>query len=639
MNVTLNQLGGELFSRLGQLSVELALLAALVLLASRLLPLQSPALRHFLWVVVLLKPIVAFAISSPWTLFAPLALILQPEGSLLRYAPSLASVEISNTVAVANVRSASLLMAGWLAAVWAAGVAILLGRMLVGYGVIWKLRRRARVHSNGYLFNVLQQTRRALRVNTYVGVATSDVVRSPIVMGIFRPLIVIPAELLDKLRADELELVLMHELAHVRRLDNLTLLLQRLVVALLFFHPAAWLCGRMLQREAEQACDDLVVNATGRPEAYACGLTSVAELAQLKSHLKRRIPMMNVFAAAESDLALRIRRTLHGGASRMGTRSRVLAGLMLFALAAVTLPSAGIAQTGERVAGEGDRETHDMDLDAIGLRIREAIERGDITPEEGREKWAEVQRQAAQKRDEGALDLDAIGLKIREAVANGDITAEEGRERMEAARRRAAGGEGKQRSERVWRAAMATDPDEWSEELKAAILELKPDSTIEKIADGIRQRQALVESKRGEERVWRAAMATDPDEWSEELKAAILELKPDSTIEKIADGIRQRQALMEGKRGEKGDRLRDFQRGVIERAMAEAPDEWSDELKAAIERAGWDLQEFTEGVRQRQAAGTTVTDFSQILIDLATSVEETSWGQVKEEVKEVDEDK
>ena len=151
--------------------------------------------------------------------------------------------------------------------------------MLVGYGVIWKLRRRARVHSNGYLFNVLQQTRRALRVNAYVGVATSDVVRSPIVMGIFRPLIVIPAELLDKLRADELELVLMHELAHVRRLDNLTLLLQRLVVALLFFHPAAWLCGRMLQREAEQACDDLVVNATGRPVSYACGLTSVAELA------------------------------------------------------------------------------------------------------------------------------------------------------------------------------------------------------------------------------------------------------------------------------------------------------------------------------------------------------------------------
>ena len=185
--------------------------------------------------VVLLKPIVAFAISSPWTLFAPLALTLQPEGSFLRYAPSFASVEISNTVAVANVGSASLLIAGWLAAVWAAGIALLLGRMLVGYGVIWKLRRRARVYSTGYLFNVLQQARRALQVNAYIGVATSAVVRSPIVMGIFRLLIVIPAELLDKLRADELKLVLIHELAHVRRLYNLTLLLQRLVAAVLFF--------------------------------------------------------------------------------------------------------------------------------------------------------------------------------------------------------------------------------------------------------------------------------------------------------------------------------------------------------------------------------------------------------------------
>jgi hypothetical protein len=114
---------------------------------------------------------------------------------------------------------------------------------------------------------------------------------------------------------------------------------------------------------------------------------------------------------------------------------------------------------------------------------------------------------------------------------------------------------------------------------------------------------------------------------------------PNGIDDPIAEGIRQRQAWVESKRGEKGDRLRDFRRGVIERAMAEAPDEWSDELKAVIKRAGWDLQEFSESIRQRQAAGNTVTDFSQILIDLATSVEETSWGQVKKEVKEVDEDK
>ena len=129
-------------------------------------------------------------------------------------------------------------------------------------------------------------------------------------------------------------------------------------------------------------------------------------------------------------------------------------------------------------------------------------------------------------------------------------------------------------------------------------------------------------------------MATDPDEWAEELKAAILELKPDSMIEDIAEGVRQRQVLARNEQDEKGDRLRDYQHGVIERAMAEAPDEWSDELKAAIERAGWDLQEFTEGVRQRQAAGGEVTDLGQIRIDLNTAVEESSWGQIKKDAIE-----
>ena len=590
MNVALNQLGIELVGLLGQSSVELALLTALVLMANHLLPLQSPALRHFIWVLVLLKPVVALAISSPWTLFAPMDSVLQPQFSVLYDVPSFASVEVSNMVAVANVGSASLLTAGWLAAVWIAGVALLLVRILLGYGVMSNLRRHVRVHSTGYLFNVLQQARCALPVNAYinvVSVATSDIIRSPVVMGIFRPLIVLPTDLLGKLRADELELVLMHELAHVRRLDNLTLLLQRLVTAALFFHPAVWLCGRMLQREAEQACDDLVVNATGRSEVYACGLASVAELAHLKSHLKRRIPMMNVFAAAESDLPQRIRRSLHGGASRMHTRSRVLAGLMLFALSAVTLPGAGISQTRDEAVDwwdianatapeEWSQELKDQ-IVAAGYNVVDIAERVRLGQAAGR-----VRAAGEGDREDPDTDLDAIGLKIREAIERGEITPEEGREKMEAARRLAAGDEG----------------------------------------------------KRGGERVWRAAMATDPDEWSEELKAAILELKPDSTIEDIAEGVRQRQVLARTEQDEKGDRLRDFQRGVIERAMAEAPDEWSDELKVAIERAGWDLQEFAEGVRQRQAAGGEVTDLGQIRIDLNTAVEESSWGQIKKDAIE-----
>ena len=205
------------------------------------------------------------------------------------------------------------------------GASLLIGRILIGYGVLWRLRRQAQVQRDGPLFDALRHARQAFDCYPRVEVATSPSIGSPTAVGILRPIILFPADLLDKLSADELSLILMHEMAHVRRCDNLVLLLHRLVSAALFFHPAVWLCGRMLRREAEQACDDLVVSATGREKAYARGLAHVAERGARFNPLVRRIPTMNAFAAAESDLALRIRRTLGGGARRMGTRARLLA--------------------------------------------------------------------------------------------------------------------------------------------------------------------------------------------------------------------------------------------------------------------------------------------------------------------------
>ena len=218
------------------------------------------------------------------------------------------------------------------------GAALLIGRILVGYGIVWCLRQQAQVQHDGPLCDALQQARRTLDCYPKVEVAISPSIGSPMALGILRPIIVFPADLVEKLSADKLALILMHELAHVRRWDNLTLLLHRLVSAVLFFHPAVWLCGRMLRREAEQACDDLVVCATGRSEAYARSLAHVAERAAHLNPLMRGIPTMNAFAATESDLAQRIRRALGGGVRRMGMRARVLTAVLLCLLAAVTLP-------------------------------------------------------------------------------------------------------------------------------------------------------------------------------------------------------------------------------------------------------------------------------------------------------------
>ena len=267
MNAALNQLGSGLFGFFGQLSMELAALAVLVFLIGCVLPIKSPALRHFLWLVVLLKPLVAVAISSPWTVFTPLVELVEPGWSALDQAP-LRGENLDATVAIPAAtiggKTVQLTRVGWVAGLWIVSAALILGRILIGYGIVWRLRRQAQVQRRGPLFNALWQARLALGLEASAEVATSCSIRSPIVLGILRPLIVIPADLVAKLRADELELVLMHELAHVRRYDNFTLLLQRLITVVLFFHPAVWLCGHLLRREAEQACDDLVVCSTGR---------------------------------------------------------------------------------------------------------------------------------------------------------------------------------------------------------------------------------------------------------------------------------------------------------------------------------------------------------------------------------------
>lgn len=628
MNATLNDLGGKLLGSFGQLSIELAALAVLIFLASRLLPIQSPALRHFMWIAVLLKPIIALTISSPWTLFTPIVSLLEPGWSSLEH--SLSWQHAENTVIkiaalqTSGIHAVSLTPLGWLAALWVGGVAFFLGRVLIGHVIVWRLRWQAQIQYNGPLYDALQQAHHTLDLDTRTQVAISNAIRSPVVLGILKPQIVVPADFVNQLRSDELELIFLHELAHVRRCDNLILLLQRLVTVVLFFHPAIWVCGHLLRREAEQACDDLVVQTTGHSEDYARSLTYVAELAHDRKHLIKRIPIMNVFFATESDLALRIRRTLGGSTHSMSTHSRLVAAVLLCGLATITLPSSGTAQDRDGVDWETVKTT---------------------PPEE----WSQELKDQITA---AGHDVEAVIERVR----LGQTAAREGTVEH---------GE-KMRQERIWKAAMATDPDEWSDRLKAAILELMPESTIEEIAEGVRQRQRAT-------RIWKAAMATNPDEWSDRLKAVILELMPESTIEEIAEGIRQRQqhqrsrgdkmhsdldaigreirAAIErgeitaeegraryeaarqklGERGEKNDqRMRDFQRGVIARAMAETPEKWSDELKAAIVKAGWKLDEFTAGVRQRQADASVSTDLLQ-LVNPNTAVEGSSWGQIKKE--------
>lgn len=118
----------------------------------------------------------------------------------------------------------------------------------------------------------------ALGVRRKIRICTSPRVSAPLTIGFWRPLIVLPQGLVCDLSEAEFLSVVVHELAHIKRFDYVGNLLQRVIQAMLFFHPAIWIIGKHLVIERELACDDWAVKLTGEPRSYARCLTRLVEL-------------------------------------------------------------------------------------------------------------------------------------------------------------------------------------------------------------------------------------------------------------------------------------------------------------------------------------------------------------------------
>ncbi|RFZ91766.1 hypothetical protein D0C36_09925 [Mucilaginibacter conchicola] len=113
-----------------------------------------------------------------------------------------------------------------------------------------------------------------------VQVGFSALVDVPCIAGYIKPVILLPVTLSTYLEADEIEAILLHELAHIKRNDYLVNLLQQVVTTLLFFNPCVLLINKIIGEERENACDDMVVNATATPVIYAKALFKLEQSRQ-----------------------------------------------------------------------------------------------------------------------------------------------------------------------------------------------------------------------------------------------------------------------------------------------------------------------------------------------------------------------
>lgn len=218
------------------------------------------------------------------------------------------AIAIENVSAVKWYERLTDVLQPWLSTIvvlWCVGVLLFSVRPVVGWLNVRRLRMVGTSPVTENVQQALQSIAERLRVNRQVEILASTVVTSPIVVGCFRSVILLPASFIANVPATQLEAILAHELAHVRRYDYLINLLQTLVETLFFYHPAVWWLSHRIRIERENCCDDLVVATFANNADYGRALLAVEEFRN-----KAVPPSTLALGAQGGSLLDRVRRLL-----------------------------------------------------------------------------------------------------------------------------------------------------------------------------------------------------------------------------------------------------------------------------------------------------------------------------------------
>lgn len=210
-----------------------------------------------------------------------------------------------------------------IAIIWLLGVAVLASRLAMSWTRTRGLARASAFPAPDDWQRVLERISAAMNLRRVVRLVGSPAVDVPSVIGFLKPVILVPAISLSGLSARQLEMILAHELAHIRRHDFLVNMLQSVAETLLFYHPAAWWISHQIRIERENCCDDLAVATCGNAVEYARALTVLEEL--------RERPALAV-AASGGSLLERVKRLIGKRENKMVNGWTAVAAFVSFAV-------------------------------------------------------------------------------------------------------------------------------------------------------------------------------------------------------------------------------------------------------------------------------------------------------------------
>ncbi len=272
--------------------------------------------------------------------------------------PTPAVADFSNRAPVARplawfpVTTAANSVPRWILRTWMFLASLMLMRLLTSYVLLKGRKRRAAAAPPHLAARVETWKARCACSRRSVRLAVSSEIATPMLAGLHRPSILVPAQLLEELDEDEIEQIGLHEVAHLARGDDYALIVQRFLESVFVLNPVVHWIGRTLDLEREIACDDFVLRATGEARAYAACLTRVVELtggvrgsltaaavAEGRSHLSRRVDMLLDGARHNGTRLLKGRlATAIAGIAVLASVAMVAPGLLAFSQPTATPP-------------------------------------------------------------------------------------------------------------------------------------------------------------------------------------------------------------------------------------------------------------------------------------------------------------
>lgn len=204
----------------------------------------------------------------------------------------------------------------WIDGLWLVGVLALSMRSLGGWWYLRRLRMASIDAPPAAVVAAFQRISACLGLTRSVALRLSHAIDSPMTIGTLRAVVMLPLSAVTSLGPDELEVVLAHELAHVRRADFLWNILQTIAETLFFFHPAVWWINSRIRHERELCCDDLALTVCPNPVTYASALY------RLEEHRSRHLRLAMALDGHQSrqTLLMRIARILGEPMTRIPSR-------------------------------------------------------------------------------------------------------------------------------------------------------------------------------------------------------------------------------------------------------------------------------------------------------------------------------